>query len=155
MISRLWLVVMIVGSTAVAASPEKPPGDVAARLETVQRLAMTASPRLAERMQQAVVRAAEARGEAAAVNPYLEWQSEGLGGDRTPNAQDSLRIGTPFNFLGQIGPARDLARAAEAGTAVMREAASRSVAVEATSRWLELAAAVPAHVAMGGQIAIL
>ncbi len=140
--SRLWLVMMMMGSTAVASSPEATVEDVTARLEFVQRVAMTASPRFAERLQQALVRGAEARGEAAAINPYVEWQSEGLGGDRTPNAQDSLRLGTPFNFLGQIGPARDLARAAEDGTVVLREAASRSAAVEATLTWLELAAAV-------------
>jgi len=85
---------------------------------------------------------AEARSEAAAINPYVEWQSEGLGSDRTLNAQDSLRIGTPFNFFGQMGPARDLARTTEEGLVVIQRAAVWSTAVEATRRWLDLAAAM-------------
>jgi outer membrane protein TolC len=114
----------------------------AARVAAVQRAAVASSPALAARLREAALLAAEARTEAAAVSPYLEWQSEGLGGDRTPNAQDTLRLGTPFNFFGQAGPARELARAAEHGAEAIRLAAMRTVAVESTRRWLALAAAV-------------
>jgi outer membrane protein TolC len=113
-----------------------------ARVKSVQTAAIASSPVLQLRLHEAALRGHEARSEAAAINPYLEWQSEGLGSQRTPNAQDSLRFGTEFNFFGQMGPARDLARASEAGVAVIRGAALRSTAVEATRRWLDLAAAV-------------
>jgi outer membrane protein TolC len=118
------------------------PETAAARVESVQVAAIASSPELQLRMHEAAVSAYEARSEAAAINPYVEWQSEGLGSDRTANAQDSLRIGTPFNFFGQMGPARDLARTSEEGVVVIQAAAARSTAVEATLRWLDLAAAL-------------
>lgn len=113
-----------------------------ARVLVVQRAAVVSSPVLQVRLHEAALRGQEARSEAAAINPYLEWQSEGLGSERTLNAQDSLRIGTPFNFFGQMGPARELAQTTEQGVAVIQSAAARSTAVEATRRWLDLAAAV-------------
>ena len=112
------------------------------RVESVQLAAVASSPALQFRLHAAAFRGAEARSEAAAVNPYLEWQSEGLGSDRTLNAQDSLRLGTPFNFFGQMGPARDLARTSEQSVAVIQRNAIRATAVEALGRWLDLAAAV-------------
>ena len=125
-------------SVAGAADPES----VEARIESVQRAAVASSPALQARLHEAAFRGAEARSEAAAINPYIEWQSEGLGTDRTLNAQESVRLGTPFNFFGQTGPARELARTTEEGTAVIQRAAMRSAAIEATRRWLDLAAAV-------------
>ena len=122
---------------AWAAEPET----AAARIESVQLAAVASSPELQLRLHEAAVRGYEARSEAAAVNPYVEWQSEGLGSGRTANAQDTLRVGTPFNFFGQMGPARDLADTSDRGVAVVQSAVSRSTAVEATKRWLELAAA--------------
>jgi len=115
---------------------------VVQRVESVQLAAVASSPALQARLHEAALTGAEARLEAAAVSPYVEWQSEGMGSERTLNAQDSLRIGTPFNFFGQIGPARDLTRTTGEGVAVMQHAAVRSAAVEATQRWLDLAAAV-------------
>ena len=112
------------------------------RVESVQLAAVASSPALQFRLHAAAFRGAEARSEAAAVNPYVEWQSEGLGSDRTLNAQDSLRLGTPFNFFGQMGPARDLARTSEQSVAVIQRNAIRATAVEALGRWLDLAAAV-------------
>jgi outer membrane protein TolC len=114
----------------------------AARVAAVQRAAVASSPALAAGLREAALLGAEARTEAAALSPHLEWQSEGLGGDRTPNAQDTLRLGTPFNFFGQGGPARDLARAAGEGTEAIAHTTVRAVAVESTRRWLALAAAV-------------
>ena len=115
---------------------------VTARVESVQLAAIASSPALQARLHEAAFNGAEARSEAAAINPYLEWQSQGLGSDRTLNAQDSLRVGTPFNFFGQMGPARDLARTTQEGLVVIQRAAVRSTAVEATRRWLDLAAAM-------------
>ena len=112
------------------------------RVESVQLAAVASSPALQFQIHAAAFRGAEARSEAAAVNPYLEWQSEGLGSDRTLNAQDSLRLGTPFNFFGQMGPARDLARTSEESVAMIQRNAIRATAVEAVGRWLDLAAAV-------------
>jgi outer membrane protein TolC len=127
-------------SATVAAGQE--PVDVVQRVESVQLAAVASSPALQARLHAAAFRGAEARSEAAAMNPYVEWQSEGLGSDRTLNAQDSLRLGTPFNFFGQMGPARDLARTSEESVAVLRRNAVRATAVEAVVRWLDLAAAI-------------
>jgi outer membrane protein TolC len=112
------------------------------RVAEVQRAAMDSSPALVAAQSEVSLRGREARAEAAAVNPYLEWQSEGLGPSRTPNAQDTLRLGTTFNFPGQIGPARRLVEAAERETNRARAALAGGAAVEATRRWLELAAAL-------------
>ncbi len=124
----------------VAAGQE--PTGVEQRVESVQLAAVASSPALRARLHAAAFRGAEARSEAAAINPYVEWQSEGLGSDRTLNAQDALRIGTPFNFFGQMGPARELARKGEESVAVIQRTAVRATAVEAVDRWLDLAAAV-------------
>lgn len=126
----------------VAAAAAGASETAAARVVAVQRAAATSSPALAARLREAALLGAEARTEAAALSPYLEWQSEGLGGDRALNAQDTLRLGTPFNFFGQAGPARDLARTAEHGAEAIKLAAVRTVAVESTRRWLALAAAL-------------
>ena len=125
-------------SVASATDPES----AVARVESVQLAAVASSPALQARLHEAAFLGAEARSEAAAINPYVEWQSEGLGTDRTANAQDSLRLGTPFNFFGQMGPARQLARTAEEGMVVFQNAAVRTTAIDATQRWLDLAAAV-------------
>ncbi len=127
-------------AVVAAADGSGPPVPALERLAQVQRLAATASPALSARLQDAVSLAAEARAEAAAVNPYLEWQSEGLGPDRRPNAQDTLRFGTSFNFFGQIGPARELVDVADQASQRVQAALRRSSAVEASRRWLELAA---------------
>ena len=128
---------LCVGS-AIAAEPET----AEARIKSVQRAAVASSPALQVRLHEAALLEQEARSDAAAINPYVEWQSEGLGSGTKPNAQDTLRIGTPFNFFGQMGPARDLARTSEQGVAVIQGAAARSTAVEVTQRWLDLAASV-------------
>jgi outer membrane protein TolC len=126
-------------STAAAQGPED---DAMTRLRSVQKAAVEFSPELQVRLHEASIREAEARSEAAAINPYVEWQSEGLGSDRRLNAQDSLRVGTPFNFFGQMGPARALARTAEDGLGVMQSAAIRTTTVEISRRWVDLAAAL-------------
>ncbi len=64
------------------------------------------------------------------------------GSSRKPNAADSLRVGTPFNFPGQISKARTLVRSAESWVVTARDVASLSAAAEASRRWLDLAAAL-------------
>jgi len=126
---------------ATVAAGQEPAG-VVQRVESVQLAAVASSPALQARLHAAAFRGAEARSEAAAINPYVEWQSEGLGSDRTLNAQDSLRFGTPFHFFGQLGPARELTRASQESVAVIQRTAVRATAVEAVGRWLDLAAAI-------------
>lgn len=141
MVRRMTIPVLMLLLGARIVAGEEPLG-VVQRVESVQLAAVASSPALQARLHEAVFRGAEARSEAAAINPYLEWQSEGLGSDRTLNAQDALRIGTPFNFFGQIGPARELSRTGKESVAVIQRAAIRATAVDAVRRWLDLAAAV-------------
>jgi outer membrane protein TolC len=129
----VWCVVSIEASETETAED---------RVRLVQRAAVASSPSLQVQLHSAQMRAQEVRSEAAAINPYVEWQSEGLGSERTLNAQDTLRIGTEFNFFGQMGPARTLGRTADQGVVMLQNAAARSTAAEATRRWLELAAAI-------------
>ena len=140
--SKRMMILMVVFVWCLAPAGATEPESVTARVESVQLAAVASSPALQARLHEAALKGAEARSEAAAINPYVEWQSEGLGSDRTLNAQDSLRVGTPFNFFGQMGPARDLARTTEEGLVVIQRAAVWSTAVEATRRWLDLAAAM-------------
>ena len=138
--SMMTLVVISVWCVSVVVAGD--PDGAEARVESVQLAAVASSPALQARLHEVAFLGAEARTEAAAINPYLEWQSEGLGSDRTANAQDSLRVGTPFNFFGQMGPARKLARTTEEGVVVFQIGAVQSTAVEVTRRWLDLAAAL-------------
>jgi outer membrane protein TolC len=127
---------LVVGARCEAA------GEAVDRVENIQRAAVDSSPALTALLSETLVRDLEARAEAAGVNPYLEWQSEGLGSGRMPNAQDTLRIGTTFNFLGQIGPSRQLREVADRETVRAQAAHAHGVAVEATQRWLRLASAM-------------
>jgi len=140
-VRRMTIPVLVLLMSAWNAVGEEFPG-VVQRVESVQLAAVASSPALQARLHDAAFRGAEARLEAAAIHPYVEWQSEGLGSDRTLNAQDSLRVGTPFNFFGQMGPARELSRTGEESVVVIKRAAIRATALEAVGRWLDLAAAV-------------
>ena len=141
MVGRLTIPVLVFLVSACVAVAQEPTG-VVQRVEAVQLVAVASSPALEARLHEAAFRGAEARSEAAAVNPYVEWQSEGQGSDRTLNAQDSFRIGTHFNFFGQMGPARDLTKTSKESVEVIQRAVVRATAVEAVRRWLDLAAAV-------------
>ena len=117
--------------------------DVVARLTAAQRAAVGGFPGLRAERAGLTADAAALRREAAAGPPFLEWQSEGLGGSgRSPNAADTLRVGTPFNFPGQISKARTLVRSAEDWVTTALDVASLSAAAEASRRWLDLAAAL-------------
>ncbi len=117
--------------------------DVVARLTAAQRAAVDGFPGLRAERAGLTADAAALRREAAAGPPFLEWQSEGMGGSgRSPNAADYLRVGTPFNFPGQISKARTLVRSAESWVVTAQDVASLSAAAEASRRWLDLAAAL-------------
>jgi outer membrane protein TolC len=138
-------VVMTVGSAVfvTAQEPEPDPAGPVARLRSTQAAALARSPELRAERAELTATAAESRLEAAPGNPYLEWQSEGLGGSsRKPNAADYLRVGTPFNLPGQIGRARDVVKSAESWVSTATGMASIQTVAEASRRWLELAGTV-------------
>ncbi|MEJ2580497.1 MAG: TolC family protein [Acidobacteriota bacterium] len=141
MLKRM-MILAVASLLYVGSAPAGEPETAEARIKSVQRAAVASSPALQVRLHEAALLEQEARSDAAAISPYVEWQSEGLGSGTKPNAQDTIRIGTPFNFFGQMGPARDLAQASEQGVMVIQAAAARSTAAEATRRWLDLAASV-------------
>lgn len=117
--------------------------DAVVRLEAAQQAAIGGFPGLRAERAGLDADAADARREAAAGPPFLEWQSEGIGGSgRSPNAADYLRVGTPFNFPGQISKARTLVRSADEWVATARNVASLRAAAEASRRWLDVAAAL-------------
>jgi outer membrane protein TolC len=137
-------VVLTVGwSTAESAEQAVATQDVVARLGAAQRAAVSGFPGLRAERAGLDADAAALRREAAAGPPFLEWQSEGMGGSsRQPNAADYLRVGTPFNFPGQISKARALVRSAESWVGTAQNVASLSIAAEASRRWLDAAAAL-------------
>jgi outer membrane protein TolC len=143
-ITILWGL-MVVGPPgfASAAEPESDPTGPVTRLRTTQTAALAWSPALRAERAELTASAAASRLEAAPGNPYLEWQSEGLGGSgRQPNAADYLRVGTPFNLPGQIGRARDLVESTEGWVSTATGVASIQTVAEASRRWLALAGAV-------------
>jgi outer membrane protein TolC len=116
---------------------------VVARLVAAQRAAVDASPRLRAERAGLTADGAALRREAAAGTPFLEWQSEGMGGsNRKPNAADYLRVGTPINLPGQIGKARTVVRNAESWLVTAGDMASLAIAAEVGRRWLDVAAAL-------------
>lgn len=116
---------------------------VVGRLLAAQRVAVSEYPGLRARQAGVTADGAAMRREAAAGPPFLEWQSEGMGGSsRKPNAADYLRVGTPFNFPGQISKARTLVRNAESWVVTARDVASLTAAAEASRRWLDVATAL-------------
>ena len=112
------------------------------RLQASQRAAAVSAPELAARLHELSAAEATARSVRGAGAPYVEWQSEGFesGFDRAPNAQDTLRLGTPFNFPWNWGEGRRLEDATQWWTAAGREAARLELAAEVGRRWLDLAA---------------
>jgi outer membrane protein TolC len=117
--------------------------DAVARLVAAQRAAVNESPRLRAERAGLTADGAALRREAAAGTPFLEWQSEGMGGsNRKPNAADYLRVGTPINLPGQIGKARTVVRNAESWLVTARDVASLTIAAEVSRRWLDVAAAL-------------
>ena len=143
-LASVFSTVLAAGSLAVpAVEPTPESGDVVARLIAAQEAAMGEYPGLMARRAEVTAEAAALRGEAAAGPPFLEWQSEGLGGsNRKPNAADYLRVGTPFNFPGQIGKARALVKHADSWVVTARDVAGLTAAAEAGLRWIDVAASL-------------
>ncbi len=140
-----WAVAIaaLVSISGAAAEPEHAGRDAVTRLAAAQRVALSEYPGLRARQAGVNADAAAMRREAAAGPPFLEWQSEGLGGSsRKPNAADYLRVGTPFNFPGQTGKARTLVRNAESWVVTAQDVAVLTAAAEASRRWIEVAAAL-------------
>jgi len=137
-------VVLTVGSsTGSAAEPGAASEDVVARLVAAQRLALSEFPGLDAERAGLTAESAAFRREAAAGPPFLEWQSEGMGGSRREaNAADYLRVGVPFNFPGQTGKARTLVKTTESWVVAARDVATLNTAAEVSRRWLDVAAAV-------------
>lgn len=135
--------VVVTSSSGRAEEPGPGSRDVVARLNVAQQAAVLEYPGLRAQQSGVTADAAAMRREAAAGPPFLEWQSEGLGGSsRQPNAADYLRVGTPFNFPGQIGKARALMRSAESWAATAQDVAAVTVGAEAGRRWIDVAAAL-------------
>jgi len=139
------LAVVLIGgaSPAAAVEPGTASEDVAARLMSAQRSALSGFPGLHAERANLTAEAAAVRREAAAGPPFLEWQSEGLGGSgRELNAADYLRVGVPFNFPGQTGKARRLVKSTESWVVAAQGVAVLKTAAEVSRRWLDVAAAV-------------
>ena len=130
-------------SPILASDQEVVSRDVVVRLTAAQKVALTEFPGLRAARAGLTADAAAVRQEATAGPPFLEWQSEGMGGSsRKPNAADYLRVGTPFNLPGQIGKARSLVRSAESWVATAQNVAALTAAAEASRRWLDMAEAL-------------
>jgi outer membrane protein TolC len=112
------------------------------RLAASQRAAVRSAPELAARLSELAAAEAAARSERAPGTPYVEWQSEGFSSafDRRPNAQDTLRLGTPFNLPSHWKKGRRLEEATVGWTEAGRRAARIELAAEVGRRWLDLAA---------------
>jgi outer membrane protein TolC len=126
--------------------------DTLERLLASQRAALESAPELAARLHEMTAAEAAARSVRGAGTPYVEWQSEGFesGFDRAPNAQDTLRLGTPFNYPWNWGEGRRLEDATLLWTGAGREAARLELVAEVGRRWLDLAA-VTEHIEVIGQ----
>jgi outer membrane protein TolC len=131
--------------------------DTVERLLASQRAALESAPELAARLHELAAAEAAARSVRGAGTPYVEWQSEGFesGIDRAPNAQDTLRLGTPFNYPWNWGEGRRLEDATLLWTGAGREAARLDLAAEVGRRWLDLAAVTEYHEVVGRRLARL
>jgi outer membrane protein TolC len=131
--------------------------DTVERLLASQRAALESAPVLAARLHELTAAEAAARSVRGAGTPYVEWQSEGFesGFDRAPNAQDTLRLGTPFNYPWNWGEGRRLEDATVLWTGAGREAARLELAAEVGRRWIDLAAAIDRIDVIGQRLARL
>ena len=132
-------VVMALGPCWATAADDQ--ATAAERLLATQAAALTGSAELRSRLEDLRVEEALARASGAPGSPFLELQTEGRSSslDRRPNAQDTVRVGAPFNLPGQTGSVRRHTEAT-AGRVSARRWAEELVAVaEASRRWLDLA----------------
>jgi len=113
------------------------------RIIATETAAIELSPGLVAMRASVEARSAETRATAAAGVPYMEVQQEGVGSgfDRQPNAQTTLRIGTPFNMPSHARARRELENAAEAWVEAADNKSILETTAEVGERWLDLAAA--------------
>ncbi len=114
------------------------------RLLTTVRVAMEQWREARASLFDADIREASARAEGAAGSPFAVWYTEGIGSSfsRTVSSQNTLQVGTPFNFPGQHSAARSYVKAAVEGAAVDREMLVVHVARRAGELWVKSAAMV-------------
>ena len=112
-----------------------------AKLKAVVEAAWTTGPDLTERITFLQVEAADNRSSKGAGTPYLEYQQEGIGPsfENRPNAQQNLRLGTPFNLPWQITKASRLEKGLQTWQTNAAQAARLRVASFVAGAWLRLA----------------
>ncbi|MGD8439230.1 MAG: TolC family protein [Holophagae bacterium] len=139
----LMVPVTLAATVGAAAEPGTVVADTVGRLIETQRHALAEFPGLQAERARLAAEAAGRRLEAAAGTPYFQLQSEGVSrSGRQPNAADYLRVGSPFNFPGQISKARSVVRSTEAWLGWAEEEAVVAAVAEVARRWVDLAAAV-------------
>ena len=129
----------------------------AERLLATQVAALTESAELNSRLEDLRVEEALARASGAPGTPYLELQTEGLSSsfDRRPNAQDTVRVGAPFNLPGQTSSVRRYSEATTGRVSARRWAEELTTVAEASRRWLELASVAERSVVLRERVARL
>ena len=137
----ICVVVTAVGS-AVTASAQESGETAAARFGATVKAAVDLSPALQARLADLAADEAGANAEGGAGTPWAEVQSEGwnFSDGRPPNAQDSLRLGLPFNWPHQVSSARRLNDAASQRSVVSTRDAVLAAARFSGEEWLRLAA---------------
>jgi outer membrane protein TolC len=150
-----WVVMTawLLGAAQTPASGEQP-DDALGRLVQSQGSAVVHAPELAARLHELDARQSAARADRSPGTPYVEWQSEGFhsGFDRSPNAQDTLRFGSPFNFPGHSKAGRRLQEMTREWVDAGREAARIQLSAETGLRWLDLAAAIERSAVVRGRL---
>lgn len=108
------------------------------RLLATQAAALTGSEELRSRLEELRVEEALARASGAPGSPFLELQTEGLSSsfDWSPNAQNTVRVGAPFNMPGQTGSVRRYTEATTGWVSARRRAEELRIVAEASRRWL-------------------
>jgi outer membrane protein TolC len=132
------LAMTIVGfCAAVAAGSDTASG----RLLATQEAALEGSEDLRARLSELRAEEAAARALGAPGTPYLEFQTEGLSSsfDRSPNAQDTVRVGAPFNMPGVTSSVRRHAEATTSWATARRTAEELMTLGEVSRHWLQLA----------------
>lgn len=137
----ICVIVTVIGS-AVPAPAQGSEESAADRFGTTVRAAVDLSPALQARLADLAADEAGANAEGGAGTPWAEVQSEGWDFDdgRPPNAQDSLRLGLPFNWPHQVSRAHRLNDAASQRSLVSTRDAVLAAARFSGVEWLRLAA---------------
>jgi outer membrane protein TolC len=135
---RIFFSMLILGFCAAGAAASDTASE---RLLATQEAALGISEDLQARLAEIRAEEAAARALGAPGTPYLEFQTEGVSSsfDRSPNAQDTVRVGAPFNMPGTTGSVRRHAEATTSWAAARRRAEELVTLGEASRDWLKLA----------------